>query len=74
MNKFIIASYIIALTFGWTTSTLDYCSCNDYKLEADCLDAYRFGCEWNVGTTSTCQKVNCSILPISSCLSYGYGC
>ncbi|CAD8136588.1 unnamed protein product [Paramecium pentaurelia] len=68
MNKFIIASCIIALTFAWTTSTSQQCSCSDYLLATECQNG--FGCFW---TGSACQNVDCSA-QTANCLNYPTAC
>ncbi|CAK55898.1 unnamed protein product (macronuclear) [Paramecium tetraurelia] len=72
MNKFIIASCIIALALGWTASPSDHCSCSDYYLSTECSSL--FGCSWNAGTTSTCQKANCTAQQGAACLTFPTAC
>ncbi|CAD8048475.1 unnamed protein product [Paramecium sonneborni] len=62
MNKFIIVSCLIALTFGLTIDTTGSCTCNDLHIESECKG--QLGCNWSAGA---CQKPNCTALGQDVC-------
>lgn len=65
MNKYIIVSCLIAITFGVTINLDNICSCGDYVQSSECTGR----CWWN--TTSTkCVDFPCSTYnDVSNCTS-----
>lgn len=73
MNKLIIASCIIAFSFGWTVKTSDHCSCSDYVFSFDCMQSIKFGCAWSFAS-SVCKEVDCTKIEAVGCLAYENHC